>query len=121
MHYINIHSLLDSSTIPIANTQPIILVENKTIVLVCTGVDGNPRNSSFVWYKSNTIIGTMANYSIREAKATDAGNYTCKGSNGFGRTSEAIIEVFVLCEYIKGFIVILLLRAHHHVTMDKVP
>ncbi|VDI33777.1 Hypothetical predicted protein [Mytilus galloprovincialis] len=86
----------DSSTIQIANTQPIILVENKTIVLVCTGVDGNPRNSSFVWYKSNTIIGTMANYSIREAKATDAGNYTCKGSNGFGRTSEAIIEVFVL-------------------------
>ncbi|XP_071172166.1 nephrin-like [Mytilus edulis] len=111
----------DSSTIQIANTQPIILVENKTIVLVCAGVDGNPRNSSFVWYKSNTIIGTMANYSIREAKATDAGNYTCKGSNGFGRTSEAIIEVFVLCEYIKGFIVILLLRAHHHVTMDKVP
>ncbi|XP_071172169.1 neural cell adhesion molecule 1-B-like [Mytilus edulis] len=86
----------DSSTIQIANTQPIILVENKTIVLICTEVDGIPMNVSFVWYKSNTIVGTVANYSIREAKATDAGNYTCKGSSGFGRKSEAIIEVYVL-------------------------
>ncbi|CAC5385646.1 unnamed protein product [Mytilus coruscus] len=93
IHTLNVYY---SSTIQIVNKRPISLVENKTIVLICTEVDGNPRNASFVWYKSNTIIGATANFSISEAHVEDAGNYTCKGSNGFGRKSEATVEVFVL-------------------------
>ncbi|OPL33168.1 hypothetical protein AM593_03403, partial [Mytilus galloprovincialis] len=72
---------------------PIRLVENKTMVLICAEVDGNPRNASFVWYKSNTIIGAVANYSIRDAKSKDAGYYTCTGSNGFGRKNSPIVSV----------------------------
>lgn len=73
-------------------------MQNNTILLICEEIDGNPKNASFQWYKGNHFIAGTSKFTIIEAKANDTGNYTCRGSNGFGEDS-ARVEVYVSCEY----------------------
>ena len=77
---------------------PLEVVENITLKLVCQVLDANPTVNSFSWYKGNytTPIGMLSNFSISKVIRTDSGEYSCEGSNGIGQNG---VYFNVLCEY----------------------
>jgi hypothetical protein len=83
------------------NMNPIDVVENVTLKLVCQVLDGNPTVTSFSWHKgsSRTTIGMLSNFSISKVIRTDSGEYRCEGSNGIGHNGNDTVYVNVLCKY----------------------
>ena len=80
---------------------PLEVVENATLQLVCQFLDANPTVSSFSWYEGNstTPIGLLPNFSISKVIRTDSGEYRCEGSNGIGQNGTDTVYVNVLCKY----------------------
>ena len=83
------------------NIDPLEVVENVTLILVCQVLDANPAVYSFSWYKgsSTTPIGMLSNFSISKVIRTDSGEYRCKVSNGIGQYGVDTVYVNVLCKY----------------------
>ena len=83
------------------NIDPLEVVENVTLKLVCQVLDANPTVNSFSWYKgsSTTPIGLLSNFFISKVIRTDSGEYRCEGSNGIGQNGVDAIYVNVLCKY----------------------
>ena len=80
---------------------PVEVVENVTLKLVCQVMDANPTVNSFSWYKgsSTTPIGMVSNFSISKVNRTEYGEYRCEGSNGIGQNGVDTVYVNVLCRY----------------------
>ena len=80
---------------------PIDVVENVTLQLVCQVMDANPTVMSFSRYKgsSTTPIGMLSNFSISNVSRTNSGEYRCDGSNGIGQNGTDTVYVNVLCKY----------------------
>ena len=80
---------------------PLDVVENVTLKLVCQFLDANTTVSSFSWYKgsSTTPIGMLSKFSISKVMWTDSGEYRCEGSNGIGENGVDTVYVNVLCKY----------------------
>jgi hypothetical protein len=80
---------------------PLDVVENLTLQLVCQVLDANPTVNSFSWYKgsSTTPIGMLSNFSISKVIRTDSGEYRCEGSNNVGQNGSDTVYVNVLCKY----------------------
>jgi hypothetical protein len=99
-HFCAFFSTQDSPTVRITNSDPLRIVENTTLELVCTAQDGNPAVTSFSWYKDNstTSIGMLSNLSISKIYRTDAGVYRCDGSNNIGQNGVDTVYVNVLCK-----------------------
>ena len=96
----------DFPTVRITNSDPLRIVENTTLVLVCAAQGGNPTVASFSWYKDNstTSIGMLSNLSISKIYRTDAGVYRCEGSNNIGQNGVDTVYVNVLCKSIYDYI-----------------
>ena len=79
---------------------PLDVVENVPLQLVCQVLDANPKVMSFSWYKgsSTTPIGMLSNFSISKVIRTDSGEYRCEGSNGIGQNGVDTVYVNVLCK-----------------------
>jgi hypothetical protein len=79
---------------------PLDVVENVPLQLVCQVLDANPTDMSFSWYKgsSTTPIGMISNFSINKVIRTDSGEYRCEGSNGIGQNGVDTLYVNVLCK-----------------------
>ena len=105
-HFCCFFSTQDSPTIRITNSDPLRIVENTTLELVCTAQDGNPAVTSFSWYKDNSTksIGMLSNLSISKFYRTDAGVYRCEGSNNIGQNGVDTIYVNVLCKSFYDYI-----------------
>ena len=80
---------------------PLDVVENITLKVVCQVLDANPKVNSLSWYKgsSTTPIGMLSNFSITKVIRTYSGVYRCEGSNGIGQNGVDTIYVNVLCKY----------------------
>ena len=80
---------------------PLDVVENATLKLVCQVLDAHPTVNSFSWYKGNstTPVGMLSNLSISKVNKTDSGEYRCDGSNGIGQNGTDTVHVNVLCKY----------------------
>ena len=80
------------------NIDPLEVVENVTLQLVCQVLDANPTVNAFSWHKgsSTTPIGLLSNFSISKGIKTYSGEFRCKGSNGIGQN---VVYFNVLCEY----------------------
>ena len=80
---------------------PLDVVENLTLQLVCQVLDANPTVNSFSWYKgsSTTPIGMLSNFYISKVIRTDSGEYRCEGSNNVGQNGSDTVYVNVLCKY----------------------
>ena len=80
---------------------PLDVVENVTLKLVCQVLYANPIVNSFAWYKGNstTPIGLLSNFLISKVIRTDSGEYRCEGSNGIGQNGVDTIYVNVFCKY----------------------
>ena len=96
------------------NMNPLDVVENVTLKLVCQVLDANPTVNSFSWYQgssttptgllsnfsiSTTPIGLLSNFSISKVIRTDSGEYICEGSNDIGQNGTDTVYVNVLCKY----------------------
>ena len=80
---------------------PLEVVENVTLKLVCQVLDANPTVNLLSWYKgsSTTPIGLFSNFSFSKVIRTDSGEYRCEGSNGIGHNGVDTVYVNVLCRY----------------------
>ena len=100
-HFSSHFFIQDSPTVNIMNIDPLDVVENVTLKLVCQVLDANPTVNSLSWYKgsSTTPIGLLSNFSISKVFRTDSGEYRCEGSNGIGQNGVDKVYVNVLCKY----------------------
>ena len=99
-HFYAFYFTQDSPTVRITNSNPLRIVENTTLELVCAAQDGNPTVVSFSWYKDNSTasIGMLSNLSFSKIYRTDAGVYRCEGSNNIGQNGIDTVYVNVLCK-----------------------
>jgi len=99
----------DSPTVRITNSDPLRIVENTTLELVCAAQDGNPTVVSFLWYKDNSTasIGMLSILLFSKIYRTDAGVYRCEGSNNIGQNGIDTVYVNVLCKSFYNDIVVI--------------
>jgi hypothetical protein len=93
--------------LPVITGQPasceVLLSETVTLTVAATGQD-----LSYQWYKGNTPISgaTTEKFSLKVAQLSDAGEFSCKVSNGGGSVTSNIatveLDYYLLCGAVKS-------------------
>ena len=62
-------------------TMPKFVKEGDDIMMNCSVIDANPAIEITKWFKDGDRLNVPAVYSLINSSRSDAGNYTCTGSN----------------------------------------
>jgi len=84
-------------TVPIITTQPVSLNRNNGLIASFNVIANGSAPLTYQWYKNDIpITGAIKNaYVIASVTSSDAGNYKCIVSNGFGSVVSTIVSLTV--------------------------